>query len=93
MRVLAGLSELDEMHDDVLRGHEGEFFHEVGVDALGVDDEAGDNVVEGQEDGVGAEVHLRDVDAADGAVVECSLHPLLGICARGVVALVCEISA
>ena len=75
---LARLALCYESHDDGFCDHEGEFFLDACVDALGVDDEAGGDVVEGEEDGVGEEEHLGDVDAADGAVVECTLHPLVG---------------
>ncbi len=72
-----------EFHDDVFRGHEGEFFLQLGSDHGGEDDEAVGDVVEEDEEGVGEEEHFGDVDAPDGAVVEGTLEPLLQLIFEG----------
>ena len=64
--VLARLAERDELHDDVLGGHEWEFFHEAAVDTVGVYDEAGNDVVESHADGIGGKEKFWDVDSSDG---------------------------
>lgn len=52
----------------MLGRHEGELLHQAAVDGVWVDDEPGDDVVEGHADSVGAQEELGDVDSADGAV-------------------------
>lgn len=79
MSVLARLSNGAEAHDDGLGDHEGQFGLHMGGDALGVNDKTISDVVEADEDGVGKEESLGDVNAADGGVVEGALHPLVGV--------------
>lgn len=74
--VLARNSLLDERHDDVLGGHEWQLLHNAVLNALGVHDQSAEDVVHQDQQGVGAEVHLGDIDAADGRVVQGALHPL-----------------
>jgi len=67
---------VDHADEDFLAGHVGQLLHQLGVDDGGEDDEAVADVVEAGDDGVGEEEHLRNVHAADGAVVEGALEPL-----------------
>ena len=63
------------------------------MDDGGVDDETGGDVVEEDEEGVGAEVHVWDEEAADGAIVEGTLEPLGGVGVGGVFVEVGEMTA
>lgn len=67
----------DELHDDVLRGHEGEFLVELRLDDGGEDDEAVGDVVESNEDGVAEQEHFWNVHSSDGGIVEGALQPLV----------------
>lgn len=84
---------MNEAHDDVFRGHEGQFGVDAFLDDGRVDDEAGGDVDEEDEKGVGAEVHVWDEDAADGAVVEGAFEPLGSVGIGGVFVEVCEVAA
>lgn len=66
-----------KLHDDVFRGHEGEFLLQLRADHGWEDDDAVGDVVEEDEEGVGEEEHFGDVDAADGAVIQGAFEPLL----------------
>ena len=46
------------------------------MDTGGVDDEAGGNIVEGDEDGICGEEKVREIDTSNCTVVKCSLKPL-----------------
>lgn len=61
------------------RGHEGKLIIDVALDDLGVDNEAGADVVEEDETGIRSQVQLGNADTADGAVIEGSLEPLGGV--------------
>ena len=76
VRLLPRHAPVNELHDDVFRRDERDFLLDLGPDHGGEDDEAVGDVVEEDEEGVGQEEHLRDVDPSDGAVVEGALEPL-----------------
>ena len=63
------------------------------LDDGGVDDEAGRDVGEENEEGVGGQVHFWDEEAADGAIVEGALKPLGGVGVGGVFVGICEVAA
>jgi hypothetical protein len=75
-----------------LRGHEGELIVDVALDDFGVDDEAGSDVVQKDETGVGSQVQLRNADTADGAVVEGALEPLSGVGVQTVLGEVLQVT-
>lgn len=59
--------------------HEGEFVRYAFRNDSRIDYEAGGYVVEEDAEGIGAEEHFGNVDAADRAVVERSFEPLRGV--------------
>lgn len=93
MRILSGNTLLDECHDDVLGRHERQLGVNTLLDDGGVYNEAGGDVVEEDERGIGAEEGLWETHAADGAVVEGALHPLRGICGSCVGAEIAQFAA
>ena len=62
-----------------LRSHKGKLLEDAVLNTLGVDDKTAEDVVHEDEQSVGAQVHLGDVDTADGGVIESALHPLRGV--------------
>lgn len=74
--LLAVTAGLDNGHDDVLGGHEGELLVDPAADNLGVDDETLGDVLHGREEDVGGEERLGEGDTAVGRVVEGTLEPL-----------------
>lgn len=70
----------DHLHDDVLHRHEGKLLLELGPDHGRIRHQAVSDIVEADQDRIGQQEHLRDVDPANRAVVESALEPLVGIC-------------
>ena len=84
MRFLPAHPLMHKPHDDPLHRHKRQFLVHLPPDHRWIDDQAGCDVVEGDEDGVGEQEHLRQVHAADGGVVKGALQPLGGIGGREV---------
>lgn len=68
---------VDESDEDILRGHEWEFLHQLRVNDGRKDDQTIRDVIEAIEDGVGQEEHFGDVHPADCAIVKTAFQPLL----------------
>ena len=79
MRLLPARTPRHHRHDDVLGRHEGQLLGDPLPDDGGVDDEAGADVEEEDEAGVGAEIGFWKRDASNGAIVEGAFEPLCGV--------------
>ena len=67
---------LHRIHEDVLRGHEGELLQHVLFNDLGVDHQVGGHVLIEVQNGIGGQESLRHGDALVGRVVQGALKPL-----------------
>lgn len=76
MRFLPADPLMHKPHDNPLHSHERQFLVHLPPDHGRIDDQTRRDVVEGDEDGVSEEEHLRDVHAADGGIVKGALEPL-----------------
>jgi hypothetical protein len=74
--LLAIAAGLDDGHDDVLCGHEGELLVDPTLDDLRVDNETLHDVLKRAEDNVGREEGLRNRDTTVRRVIERPLKPL-----------------
>lgn len=62
-----------------IRSHKWKLLLDTALDALGVNHETAEDVVHKDEQSVGTEEHLGDVNTANGRVVKCAFHPLCGV--------------
>ncbi len=74
--LLSVAASLDDGHDDVLGGHEGQLLGDAPRDDLRVDDQALGDVLQRREHDVRGQEGFRERDAAVRAVVERALEPL-----------------
>ena len=70
MGFLSVTTLLDNGHDQVLGGHEGQFLSKTTSDDLGVDDHALGDILEGGENDVGGEEGLGEGDTAVGTALK-----------------------
>ena len=90
---LAGFAVGAQSHDDVFGGHEREFFGDTTLDDGWVEDQAGADVVEDNQECVGGEEDFREVESTDGAIIKGPLEPLRGVGVAGVSVLVAEMAS
>ena len=70
MGFLSVTTLLDNGHDQVLGGHEGQFLSKTTSDDLGVDDHALGDILEGGENNVGSEEGFWEGDTAVGTTLK-----------------------
>ena len=75
MAFLSITALLDDGHDDVLGGHEGELLRYPTTNDLGVDDHALGNVLQDDQQGIGGQVGLGDGDTTVGAAARTGVSP------------------